>query len=301
MQTTRPTPLFAQAGPDHWAERWGSFISSSAIFAALLVVAATMELADKPPEPDPPRIAMILSRPEPLEPEPPPPPPPMPDSTFEEAVALTTNPADIEEFRPDAADLVTAATDLVPNPLDPSADPGQGTRYDPRAIAALEQKMLDFRDQVEANQSQLEADIMRLAVESAGKEFILNSDGGKAGIIRTFDAVGIPEDVLLPVLRRYGITMEMRHTRPSGGRAFLSAARTEMGDFTTVQQEGEYMVFVLSAKAVSMMASMETAALMERGFEPRKTRVRRVEFGIVRDEDGRWALGVTDLQVEQVR
>jgi len=291
--------IFQPWRPEDLVERWGGFIVALAVTASATLISAfwaleaprlverilplTITLA--PPAPT------AVAEPETLQ---------APDPAFEETAATTVNPSEAEAFRADASPGSIA--EGVLDQLAAFRDWRPTTAGDFKALEDLRANMLDHRDRLERDVRDLDAEIMRRSVESHGKEFLLNSDGGRAGIVRTLDLEGFPESTALQVLRRYGIGVEFRHVKPNpADRRFLTAARTDKGTFANLDAEGYYEVFVLSGKAVALMASLETTALMERGFEPRNTRIKRITFGIVKDRSGELALGVTDLQVEQLR
>jgi len=137
----------------------------------------------------------------------------------------------------------------------------------------------------------------------AGREFILNSDGGLKGVIRTLDVSGFDEAEVQRVLaQQYGITIETKRVKPQAGRNFLNAAKTADGLFTTAAEEGVYDVFLLSGKARSIMASMEVTEMQNQGYDPSVTRIREIEFGMIRDEKtNQLRLAVTNLKLERIR
>ncbi|MBI5154469.1 hypothetical protein HZA57_04455 [Candidatus Poribacteria bacterium] len=176
------------------------------------------------------------------------------------------------------------------------------TEKDAESVRAVLDEMALARQRLGVAETELKGRVNRLAVESAGREFLFNSDGGKSGIIRTLDFEGMPDEVVNEVCARYGIEVEYKFVRPdAGSRRFLNAALTSEGAFTSAQEEGYYHVFSLTPKAVSMMAAIEVTALMARGFEPGTTRIRKITFGIVKDNEGVYVLGVTDLEAEDLR
>ncbi len=224
------------------------------------------------------------------------------DEGFEEVAATTVNPAETDEFRSDAQEGGGDPDEAAEKPVNiESWLPA--TEEDQRRLDNILAQVRDSVHQVEERATDVKAEINRLSVESIGREFTLNSDGGRRGIIRTIDVEAFPEDLVLRVLGRYGIDIEYRHVTPEQGqRSFLNAATTAEGTFTNAQQEGYYEVFVLSAKAVAMMATLELQALQNQGHDPVKTRIREVTFGIVRDNEfGDYALDVIDLKVEHLR
>jgi len=225
-----------------------------------------------------------------------------PDPGFSEVAATTIAPSESEDFRQESAtgeqtsdtadDAVTIAA-WVPR-----------SEVDRARLEDVMNQVRDFSEQLQQRENDVKADINRLEIESAGREFALNTDGGRAGIIRLIDVTDFPEDLVLRVLARYGISVEYRSVSPDtqSSRSFLNAVSTESGTFTNVQRDGYYEVFVLSAKSVSMMSSMELRALQARGHDPLRTRTRSVTFGIVRDEEyGEYALDVTSMVVEALR
>jgi hypothetical protein len=81
----------------------------------------------------------------------------------------------------------------------------------------------------------------------------------------------------------------------------MNAVTTRDAVYTNQAAPGYYETFVLSPKALSMMAAIETKALMDRGFQPRNSRIRKIVFGIIKDENDEFSLGVTDIEVERLR
>ncbi len=224
------------------------------------------------------------------------------EAVFTEVAATSVNPADTEEFRSDADKGGGDPAEVADEPVN-LASWLPATEQDRRKLDDILAQVNDSVNAVEQRATEIKAEINRLSVESVGRQFTLNSDGGRRGIIRTIDVEQFPEDLVMRVLARYGITVEFRHVTPDvGQRSFLNAATTAQGTFTSTVREGYYEVFVLSTKAVSMMATMELQALQKRGHDPVKTRIREVTFGIVKDEEyGDYALDVVDLKVERLR
>ncbi len=168
-------------------------------------------------------------------------------------------------------------------------------------LQQLEEVAEQQQEKLDTKTNELREYIVRREVQSAAKDFELNSDGGLHGAIRTLDVEGFPPETVTKVLDRYGIAYERRFTKPAGGRNYLNAAVTEKGTFRNVNKPGFYDVLVLSNKAVHMMTTKEIDALNERGYDPRTARVRKIVFGIVINNTGEYVLGVTDLEVEQIR
>lgn len=168
-------------------------------------------------------------------------------------------------------------------------------------IQTIRDKVIDQSQTLEERQKNIKENIIRMEVVSAAKDFELNSDGGTEGAIRLLKLDNYEPEQIRPLLDRYGISFERRYTKPVAGRGYLNAASTEAGTFRNVEKEGFYDVLVLSTRAVGYLATLETSALGERGYNPASTRVRKIIFGVVMNTRGEYDLGVTELQVEQIR
>lgn len=221
---------------------------------------------------------------------------------MDELAATSVNPGETDEVRLDAREgveetvLAMASTTTIEGWV-PQTD------ADRERLASVVSRVRNLGDTVEFQETNAAAEVNRRMVESAGRKFLLNSDGGRAGIIRTIDVSSFPEDLVKRVLARYGISIEFRNVELDGEtRSFLNSATTEAGTFTSVQREGYYEVFVMSAKALSMLSSMQLRALQDRGHDPMRTRVTKIVYGIVKDEEfGDYGLGVTEMEVEVIR
>jgi hypothetical protein len=172
--------------------------------------------------------------------------------------------------------------------------------------AKLEEILLqvaNHSDRLNVRETNLKAEVQRVQIETIGREFLVNSDGGRAGLIRTIDVDDFPEHIVRPVLNRFGISVENKYVNPANNPSgrYLNAVTTREGVYTTQTSPGYYETFVVSAKAMALLAAIETKALMDRGFDPKFTRIRKITFGIVMDAGNEYTLGVTDIQVERLR
>jgi hypothetical protein len=216
------------------------------------------------------------------------------EQLLELAAAASRNPSDSDEFNPDAAKGGAEAISTIEawRPSSPA---------DFAALRRLQEGILNEADALDAQQTALAVGVMERSVESVGREFLLNSDGGREGVLRFIDVSGFPDDVVLQVCRRYGISVKFDYVTPQAGGSWISGARTSTGEFGTAREPGFYHVFQLSDKSVAMMTAIEVQALTKAGCRPGKCRVRQITFGIVMDDEGQHALGVTDLKVENLR
>jgi hypothetical protein len=294
--------------------------------ATVLAVAAYLSLAVQPialPPPaatpeEPPPIVIDLAPPPP-EPQPPPHHPPQQEPegiaatrTTDEAEAGQEAPA---EPQADATKALEATAE-VPG-LDAEAEPPQVMVAIPEAPslaqwvpsaqqeARLHQMKADATRNAERVQEQfrtLQARVQKREVESKGREFAIASDGGLEGIVRTANFSSVGDDSLARAVlqRRYGIVFEYRNVTPAAGRSFLNAAKSKDETFVSSAAAGFFEVMSMPPKAISMMAALESEALLARGFDPSTTRIREIEFSLVPD-GGDWRLAVTNLVAEPLR
>lgn len=293
-----------------WYERSAGYcVAVPAVSLALIVLHLIHVPREEVPEPIPAKVLMVFEE----DPVPPPPPPPEPQQV------VPTPPPDVAATRRDSnedgEEILTPITqDQVPAaiveellPLDPvpPSEPVAIEDWIPSTEEAAELRTIRERVQLqtshlEASAHELKAFLIREEVKSAAKNFEYDSDGGISGAIRTLRTNGFPPEIEREVLDRFGITYDHRYTKPNAGRSFLNAAETDSGRFTNTEAEGYYDVFVLSPKALNLMTRLEVQALFDRGFEPARSRVRSIVFGIVLDSEGGYSLGVVDMEVERL-
>ncbi len=168
-------------------------------------------------------------------------------------------------------------------------------------INALREHESLVSQSLEQRQNAIAEKLVRMEVVSSARDFTIDTDGGIAGAIRLFDIEGFPDHVVRMVMERYDIIYERRYVKPSPGRNYLNAASTNDGTYTNRQEEGFYNVLVFPSKTLSQLAVKETSALMDQGFDPRGTRVRKIVFGIVKNDRNEYDLDVVDLEVEKIR
>lgn len=281
--------LFRDGHPEDFTERHAGMIVSMALAVALGAVLATVVVAPPRVAARPPQMTIRLQPPAqplvaPLDEQ----------QLLELAAAASRNPSDTADFNPDAAEGGAQAVSTIES-WRPS------TPADFAALRRLQEGILNEADALEARQSALAIGVMERSVESVGREFLLNSDGGREGVLRFIDVSGFPDDVVRQVCRRYGISVKFDYVTPSAGGSWISGARTSSGEFGAAREPGFYHVFQLSDKSVAMMTAIEVQALTKADCRPGKCRVRQITFGIVMDDEGHYALGVTDLQVEELR
>lgn len=307
-----------------WYERnAGLCVAVPAVLLSMAIL-ASIRIAPRPetPEPLPMRVLVetvpdqeLLLEPDPVEepepeeleePEPEPDEPPMVNPELPEVIATAPDsPQRGDVVREVSRDEETADTgDEYEDPSLANFVNWAPSEQDTADLQALEREVARDLAALDQRRKDLNKSILRQEVESAAADFHLTSDGGSAGAIRLLDTSGLPDDIVRPVLEKYGMTFERRYTRPVHGRNFLNAATTNRGTFSNVSAEGYYDVLALSARALAVMSAREHQALRDRGYDPRTTRVVKITFGIVktdcRDCDP-YDFGVIDIEVEQIR
>ncbi len=314
--STSVLPLPSPTAPEpRRLERNAGYLVAVPAVTAVLVILALIRLP-LPQEPPPLPMKVVVQLEEPPEPEPmvepepePQPveePPPMPE-------VVATRPDSDEQGEeivdPVKAEEPPATRELVlEQPLDePVPTPPNIVDWVPNVdeaeqIAALREELNQAREQLDAKAREVREFVIKQEVSSAARDFELSSDGGTEGAIRLLNLQDhFPEAIIEQIKARYGIRYDHRYTTPSAGRGFLNAATTEAGSFSNTQRPGYYEVLVLSPKAIHAMSLLEREAMLDKGFEPRRDRVRKVVFGIVMNRQGEYDLGVTDLEIERVR
>ncbi len=303
----------SQSGPtgdamERVLERWGGWIVAGFVHLALLAIFSNQFVV----------IQQMLRPKEKLVvkftlPQLPPPPPVEPEPQVVPAMfspAAATHAVREQEDIPEHEASAEAARDL-PKEETVLAQDRASMNLESAARALVPEEV---RDQIEKElqelkrrqaeqevaRAELQVEVRKLEVEAKGKEFTLDSDGGRQGAIRTLDVAGTPPDVVNRVFSRYHIRIERRQPASPSTPSFLNAAVTGEGTFRNVPASGVQDVFILTPTAIAMMSALESQALTERGFDPRTTRVREIRFGIVKNRTDEWDLGVTKLVTERI-
>lgn len=293
--------------PPHWLERWGGAIVTVAVHLALAMVLFSRPLERPVPRiPDPPSIVMMLAPADPL-------PETLPSSSFEPVAATAASAAEEQSAAmTDAVELPPEVSEIeqaLAQASEVAGESGSGARLvlSPALAGQLREearRIAKERQDLRKEQVDLEASLMRIEMESKGRNFTLSTDGARTGAVRVLNVSDYPPEIVRQVFSRYNIRIE-RNVIPSsagvGMPSFLNAAETKDGTYRNVPAEGPQDVFVLTTRAVHLLSLMETQALQVRGYDIRRARIREVHFGIVKNEQNEWDLGVTHLLAEEVR
>ncbi|NQU43592.1 hypothetical protein HQ520_09915 [bacterium] len=101
-------------------------------------------------------------------------------------------------------------------------------------------------------------------------------------------------------MRRYGIRRERRLVTP-GGSSYLNSISVGGVEYGVPREAGINEVIALPERALSKMIALEQMWLVARNYDPRTTQVKRVEFGVVQQSEGKWDLGIVDIEVQDLR
>lgn len=130
---------------------------------------------------------------------------------------------------------------------------------------------------------------------------LFSSQGLDKGVLREIDISDVAPKVAEKVLDRYGIRIvivQMNDAHPAR-ITFLNSARTPQGHFMRRRGRGLYQAFQYGFPAVSRMLQLEEQELIDREYDPRRSRVVRVVFGVVPTTEG-YDLGIKHFEAEHV-
>jgi len=165
-------------------------------------------------------------------------------------------------------------------------------------IQSRKEALKNYNREVASKGSDEVADRLQAAsLAQKGKKWLTNTDGLREGIIRSLDTSDVPPNIAEKVLERYGIKIMMKMMDGnSGGYNFLNQAKTNGGSYFNRVGKGMYQVFSFGQPAVARMMQLEVEELKRRGYDPAKTRVTEVEFGVIQTTGG-YDLGVTKIEM----
>lgn len=302
-------PLFPTRQPllERWVERWGgigvALIAHVALLAMLnnhWVQSRARARADSTPV----RFELPVDMLFPAANSSPP--------RFNPAVATVAHPETVESeevVRPESLPRVTVPED---NPVE--SEPHTESALD-AATAENARVLLGMNPQIERELREvnkrrgeqevalgyLRSQMLRLETQVQGQRWILNSDGGRTGAIRTLNVEHFPEEIVAQVFARYHIRIQKNATPSTPGEpSFLNAAVTKDGTYQNVPARGPQDVFILSPTAVHFLSKLETRALQEKGYNPATTRIREIHFGVIKNADNEWDLGVLKIVTERI-
>jgi hypothetical protein len=159
-------------------------------------------------------------------------------------------------------------------------------------LRETERQRLQGSDEVAARLSLLRAD-------QVAHKTLFSSRGLREGAIRRIDTSDVPSDVADQVLARYGFRTLIAKVDGELNGGYLSGATTPQGQFVNSVGKGVWRILRYGEAAVRHMMRLEDEALRAQGYDPERTRVVRVEFGIGTTATGH-DLVVKRIEVEPV-
>jgi hypothetical protein len=231
---------------------------------------------------------------------------------FNPAVATVAHPEAVESeeiIRPENFPRIAALEDHpTESEAEMEAAPDAARAENPRVLLGMDQQierelreLNKRRSEQEVALGHLRMRVRRFETQVQGQKWILDSDGGRTGAIRTLNVEHFPEEVVAEVFSRYHIRIRKNATPSTPGEpSFLNAAVTNEGTYQNVPARGPQDVFILSPTAVHFLSVLETRALQEKGFTPATTRVREIHFGIIKNAKDEWDLGVIKCVTERI-
>lgn len=179
--------------------------------------------------------------------------------------------------------------DDADSPVPPPPPPPELTQLDEQTLRELEREREELLASLE-REKDLAASIADRVVEQMTNHPAPRPAAGPAagvvqlGTVRELDLDGFAEPVVQEIMERYKLRVAEKEVAGGTTQNFLSSASTSDGGRFTADRRaapGIYHVFLLSPKAVETMSRLEEAEIRRRGWDPMRTRVKRVKFGIV--------------------
>lgn len=263
----------------------------------------------RPPAPQPtPPPARAVPKPPPARAQEAPPEPPIEVAALQPVPRPSPRPtiAPRPTPRPSLApDLPTPATPAPTPPPDPTPDPAAAFMEEQRRrIAEIRERYRsqvgEKRRQVHEQRRELDKRLGKLEIATEAASHFSNYKGARVGAIRTLNLDSAPDKAAQEVMARYNIRVGSRYVE-AGAPSFLNSAASGGNVYRPSNQPGFYEVFVISKEAQKRMWWLETNYLKTHGYEPGSAIVDTVEFGVVRGPDGKWDLGILNIEIRPVR
>jgi hypothetical protein len=306
-------------GTQGWAERHGGWILSVAFHFVLVVWLVFQEIPAHHRAASPRPIWITLESPKVPMPEPrpalavvPTPPPVMPADLAKPALER------MEPAQPLPGGGGPPGPGSSPSHVTRSVSPrglskrGLGSAEQGERIAGILQKYggkpEDLNKTVDSALERVDSRLMKAEVAQAASPYLDKmgaggggSGGGGNGPVRTFTFGRMDSAAEKGVMALYGIQMTRRHVLPSSSGSFLSGVSGANGTvYQPAPKEGDYEVIEVPQRAQQQMAQLERQWLMMHGYSPRSTRVVSVEFGVVKQPNGQWDLGILNIKVQPI-
>ena len=290
----------ASSYDDIFYERWGGLLVALAFHVALFSFLLTRYIVPPEPlrEPALQKISIVLA------------PPQEPTLLASTSPAPELSPA--VETTPDIADtkISTEAPATEPEPAEQTSSPPPPPATSAQRLLSDEvrrelerdrQELAMMRKDLNKEQTLMHTEIVKESIATEGRKFKIRTTGDPTGVLRTLELTDYPQAAVDHVLGKYGIRIVRKFIRDQDSHfTYLNSAETREGLFRSLRGMGFYDVFSLTPKAIAKMSQLETQEILWRGYDPNRTRVIQVRFGIVKTGD-EYDLGIIELKVEELR
>ena len=290
----------ASSYDDIFYDRWGGLLVAFAFHVALFSFLLTRYIV--PPEslrePALQKISLMLA------------PPQEPTLLASTSPAPELSPA--VETTPDIADtqISTEAPATEPEPAEQASSPPPPPATSVQRLLSDEvrrelerdrQELAMMRKDLNKEQTLMHGQIVKESIATEGRKFKIRTTGDPTGVLRTLELTDYPQPAVDHVLGKYDIRIVRKFVRDQNSRyTYLNTAETREGLFRSQRGMGFYNVFSLTPKAIAKMSQLETEEILRRGYDPNRTRVIQVRFGIVKTGN-EYDLGIIEMKVEELR
>ncbi len=166
-------------------------------------------------------------------------------------------------------------------------------------LAEINREVESEEREIARSLTNIRGELERRAFRLKGVAADFSSEGADKGTIRILDFEDHPDNVVAPILKKYGIRITQKYINGKNEMMFLNRARLGDKTFISQNQTGYFEVFELSSKALKKLTLLEEAELAGRGLDPNNTRIIKIVFGVVR-RDGEYDLAVTDFKYQEL-
>ena len=167
------------------------------------------------------------------------------------------------------------------------------------AVRKIQERLDQEERQIAGSMIDIRAEIEKRASDLKGVEADFESEGTDQGTIRIFDTGDVSKSQASRVLNTYGIRITRKFISGEGSLRYLNQAKLQDKTFFSKEGAGYYEVFEIPPRALKKLTSLERDEMIRRGLDPDSTRVVKIVFGIVKN-DNEYDLGVKEFEYEEV-
>lgn len=166
-------------------------------------------------------------------------------------------------------------------------------------IIKQKSQIIREKQSITSDKDEINKWLEKQGITNKGKEHLLPSDGKSKGVIRTLDLKDFPRDIINSVLVKYHIKISIKYVKNYNNFSFLNQADLGSNDvYQNKLGEGVFEVFELSPLAIIKMTSLEVDEMRKRNLISHKTRLREVHFGIIKNEENEYDLGIVKFEYD---